>query len=320
MNTTPITFEPADKAPYTIVSGSRREIPPFEGISVIILNRGGKPFKARLLGQLYDLRLKEIISVETSKKIFEMENLASRYETVKFLTVSDKISIGERINIAAKICGGSHFLVFWNDMDLQIKSQADRIFKAALEGEFLCRVPLLMNSSLETIPTRFAPAFTRKKLDIFPLNTAGNKMPTLYPFDYCGIYNKKKFTLSEGFDTSFHNPYWQKLDFGLRAFLWGESIETVTNIKLKYQSEIPRENTTRDADYTRFFLKNLSLKFNGDSCTLPFSRFFHYALQSGSNIFFNYRYFREIRNWVRENSLRFKTDTFNLTELWEMED
>ncbi len=319
MNTTPTISNSTNQDRYTVVSGAVRDLPEFEGVSVVLLNRGGKPFKSRILSQLYDLKLKEIVSVETSRQIFEMENLASKFENVKFLTVSDQISIGERINIAAKVCSGSHILVFWNDMDLQIRSQADRIFNLALEGDFLCRVPLLLNTNNETIPIRFAPAFTHKKWEIYPLTAVRNKMPTLYPYDFCGIYNKQKFLLTGGYDKKYTNPYWQKLDFGLRCALWGETIETVTTVKLRYTTELPRENTTRDADYSRFFLKNLAIKFHGDSCSLPFGNFLYFAFKSGSNILFHYRLFREIQEWVNENSLRFKTDTFNLTELWEMD-
>ena len=320
MNSTPITSEEGMSTRYTLVSGSSREVSTFQGISVIVLNRGGKPFKSGLLSQLYDLKLREIISVETSRQIFDMEGLASRYDNLKFLMVSETISIGERINIAVKEAAGSHVLVFWNDMNLQIKSQAERFFKQALEGDFLCRVPLLMNTAKETIPTRFSPGFSHKKLEVFSLGAVINKTPTLYPFDYCGIYHRQKFLLSGGYDSRFKNPYWQKLDFGFRVFLWGERIETGTAIKLNYLGDIPRENTTRDSDYRRFFLKNLALKFHGDSCSLPFSHFLQFLFQSRSSAVTAYREYKEIRNWVEENGLRFKSDPFNMTELWEMEE
>ena len=319
MNTTPITSDNFSTGRYTIVSGSSTGVLSFEGVTLVILNRGGKPFKSDLLNSLCELQIKEIISVETSNLVFEMENLASRLPCLKFLMVSPEISIGERVNIAIKEAAGTNVLVFWNDMNLQIRSQADRIFKMASEGDFLCRVPLLMNNRKESIPTRFAPGFSKKKLDVYPLGAIKNHMPTLYPFDYCGLYNKQKFILTGGFDELINTPYWQKLDFGFRMFLWGELIETGTNIKLTYTGDIPRDDTTRDQYYRRFFLKNLALKFNGDSCNLPFSRFISFLLQSGSGIFQSLKDYRSVRDWVGENSLRFKTDPYNLTELWEME-
>ena len=319
MSTTPITSEDTGYERYTVVSGSSKLTPSFEGVTLVVLNRGGKPFKYDFLSSLCSLKVREILSIETSEKIFEMENLASRIPCLKFLLVSPEISIGERINIAMKEAAGSHLLVFWNDMNLQIRTQAERIFRLAVEGDFLCRVPLLMNPRLESIPTRFAPAFSRKKLDVYSLGAVRNRMPTLYPYDYCGIYNRQKYLLSGGYDPKIRNPYWQKLDFGFRVFLWGDKIETGTNIKLNYLGDIPREDTTRDIHYRRFFLKNLALKFNGDSCSLPFGRFFHFLIQSGGGVLQAFREYKAVKIWVEENSLRFKTDPYNLTELWEME-
>ena len=319
MSTTPIISEESAYERYTIVSGTAKTTPSFDGVSLVVLNRGGKPFKSDFLSSLCELKVREILSIETSEHIFEMETLASRIPCLKFLLVSPDISIGERINIAMKEASGSHILVFWNDMNLQIRAQAERIFKQAIEGDFLCRVPLLMNSRLESIPTRFAPAFSRKKLEVYSLGAMSNKMPTLYPYDYCGIYSRQKFLLSGGFDPVIHNPYWQKLDFGFRVFLWGNKIETGTSIKLNYLGDIPREDTTRDIYYRRFFLKNLALKFNGDYCSLPFRRFLHFLSQSGGGIVQAFRDYKKVKKWVDENSLRFKTDPYNLTELWEME-
>lgn len=176
-----------------------------------------------------------------------------------------------------------------------------------------------MNNKKETIPTRFAPAFSRRKLEVYPLGAVKHKMPTLYPYDYCGIYHCRSFILTGGYDKAIMNPYWQKLDFGFRAFLWGETIETSTAVRINYIGDTPREDTTRDSDYRRFFLKNMAPRFSGDSSSLPFSRFMSFVLQSGSSLYQAFIEYKQIKKWVEENSLRFKTDPFNLTELWEME-
>ena len=60
-----------------------------------------------------------------------------------------------------------------------------------------------------------------------------------------------------GFDYTIQNPYWQNLDFGVRAHLWGEKIRIFTSFRIqyegnpiaedkdyiicKYNSQIPRE-------------------------------------------------------------------------------
>ncbi|OQY33882.1 MAG: hypothetical protein B6241_06625 [Spirochaetaceae bacterium 4572_59] len=319
MSTTPTTSDTKEYTHYTIVSGSNKGNSSFEGVSLILLNRGGKPFKSEFLSKLSELNLQEIISVETSEHIFEMENMTKKLSRLKFLLVSKDISVGERINIAVKEAAGTHALVFWNDMNLQIKTQAERILKQAVQGDFLCRVPILMNDRKETIPTRFAPGYSRKKLEVYSLAAVKNKIPTLYPYDYCAIYHRQSFILTGGYDPLIMNPYWQKLDFGFRAYLWGEKIETSTALRINYIGDIPREDTTRDYYYRRFFLKNMAPKFSGDCSTLPFSHFLSFVLQSGSSMYQAFKEYKQIKKWVEENSLRFKTDPFNLTELWKME-
>lgn len=304
---------------YTVVSGTETETNSFEGLSIVVLNRGGKPFKNEVLTRLCELNTPEIISVETSEKIYEMEMMARKLSPLKFLFLSPDISVGERINIAVQEAAGSHVLVLWNDMHLQIGAQSGRLFRQAVSEDVLCSIPVLMNPKKETIPTRIAPGFSRRKLEVYPLRSVKNHTPTLYPFDFCGIYNRQKFLLTGGYDPAILSPYWQKLDFGFRAFLWGETIRTYTGIKMNYINDIPKEDITRDSCYRKFFLKNLALRYTGDSCVLPFTRFLSFLIQSGGGVVNSFRDYRIIGRWVKDNRYRFKTDPYNLTELWEVE-
>jgi hypothetical protein len=140
---------------------------------------------------------------------------------------------------------------------------------------------------------------------------------SLFPFDYCGVYNRTRFLNSGGFDHQLTNPYWQKVDFGFRSHMWDESIRCDTSFRVRYLTEQSPEDTTPDESYKLFFLKNLSVRFGGDAGSLPKGRFFSYYLRSGSGLISAVREFKEVRRWVHENRYRFVRDARSVTELWE---
>lgn len=314
MNTTAIT---SDHSPgYTVVSAGESERSAFEGITIVLLSRGGRPFRKDQINKLSRLKVREILSIENPGT--DIENLTSSIPELKCILMPEKVTAGEQINIALRESSGSHVLVMWDDMDLQIIGKAGRLFAMAAEKNVLCSIPVLMNSKKESIPIRLAPVFSGHRLEVVPLGTVKDETPTLYPFDYCGIYHRNKFLLSEGYDPEIKSPYWQKMDFGFRAFLWGESIQCFTGIKIAYQNEIPNDNTTIEESYRRFFLKNLALHFKGDSCKLSLNSIIRFHLQSGMSVFNSITDYQNARNWVLKNKYRFKMDPYSLTELWEL--
>jgi len=315
MNTTAII---SDSQPgYTVIPSGEIARTPFEGISVVLLSRGGRPFRKEQILKLSQLKVQEIVSIENPGK--ELENLTNTIPALKCIIMPEHMSTGEQINIAIRESSGSHILVMWDDMDLQIVGKTGRLFAAASEQEALCSIPVLMNSSKESIPIRLAPVFSGRKLEVVPLGSVKNETPTLYPFDFCGIYNKRRFMLTEGFDPEIMSPYWQKMDFGFRSFLWGEAIQCYTGIKIAYQNEIPNDDITIDSSYKRFFLKNLALSFKGDSCHLSKKSIFRFHFQSGMSIFNSLKDYRNVLKWVNKNRYRFQMDPYSLTELWELQ-
>ena len=167
------------------------------------------------------------------------------------------------------------------------------------------------------MPTVQAPAFYNKQLRVVSLQPVKAATPTIYPFDYCGIYNKERFTLTGGFDYLLTGAYWQKLDFGFRAYMWGEQIVCDTAFRVSYHGEAPVENTTREQSYKLFYLKNLAIRFSRDFGTLPRSRLLPYLFNSGGDFFTSLREFFKVRNWVEVNKYRFRQDARSVTELWE---
>jgi hypothetical protein len=110
------------------------------------------------------------------------------------------------------------------------------------------------------------------------------------------------------------------MDFGFRAWLWGEEIRSSHALKLAYEGEIPSEDNTAEENYRRFYLKNLAPAFHGDHAHLPWGSFPGYFFKSGEDIFTAWEDFAESRRWVNTNRFRWHSDARILTESWDSDD
>ena len=319
MSTIPTTSK-SSRVPYTVVGGKRvdKALKKPSALSILVLNRGERLYKSTTFTQLEKLGTGEILSVEGPRAGYDIENLARKFPRVRFILLKEEVNPGEKVNIGISEASGRLAFVLWNDASL-VSSDLSRVVEKLDQESTACTVPVLQNPKKELLPTVLSPAFYRKLLRIVPAQPTRDGLPTIYPFDYCGIYNRERFTLIGGFDHSLDNPYWQKLDFGFRCFLWGERIQTTTGIQLSYHGEVPAEDTTPDESYKIFFLKNLAISFSRDSGTLPSTKFLTYLLKTGSGVVGAWKDFKEVRRWVEINRYRFKQDARSLTELWEMD-
>jgi hypothetical protein len=182
----------------------------------------------------------------------------------------------------------------------------------------LCTVPVIQNARCETLPTLIAPVVNRKivkTLAFAPRDKEG--LPSLYPFDGVGIYDRDRFVRLGGFDSTLKNPHWQLMDFGFRSRLWGEEISITQLVKLSYDGEVPAADSTPEASYRRFYLKNLAPVFRSDYAHLPLRRFPGYLIRSGGYPFSAWEEFSSARRWVKTNCYRFKNDARAIAGLWE---
>ena len=112
MNTIPTTSKRM-RIPYTVVggkpSGDAPKLP--ASLSLIILNRGGRPYKSSIFTELENLGFREVLSVEGPSAAYDVENLSSRFPFIKFLILKEEVSIGERINMAIAESNGRYNLV-----------------------------------------------------------------------------------------------------------------------------------------------------------------------------------------------------------------
>ena len=99
--------------------------------------------------------------------------------------------------------------------------------------------------------------------------------------------------------------------------MWGDRIKCDTTFRMSYLADAPAEDATRDDSYKLFFLKNLAIRYGGDSGYIPRGRFLSYLIKSGGDIFSAMREFRNVRKWVEINRYRFNYDARSIVELWE---
>jgi hypothetical protein len=319
MNTIPTTSRKM-RIPYTVVggkpSGNAPRLP--ASLSLIILNRGGRPYKNSTLTEIEGMGFREVLSVEGPAAAYELESLSKRFPFVRFLVLHEEVSVGEKINMAISESNGRYNLVMWNDIKCPPSTVSDRLIKRIADKDALCVVPVLRNLKGDTLPSIQAPAFYNKQLRVLPLQPTTDGAPSVYPFDYCGIYNKEKFTLAGGFDYLLSNSYWQKLDFGFRGFMWGDRVVCDTTYRMNYLADVPSDDSTRDQSYKLFYLKNLAIRFSRDFGSLPRGRLLPYLLRSGGDVFSAAREYREVKKWVEINRYRYVQDARSVTELWEL--
>ena len=317
MNTIPTTSKPVSPS-YTVVGGARedfRRTP--RGISIVLLNRGGIVNRTEILEDFEKLDADEIISIESSGDSYAVESLAVRFPRIRFILLHHPANPGECINLGMEESAGGLVAVFWSDMRVPPSEFSGKALERIREGSFLCTVPWFLNNRGELLPTLQVPAFHKKRLKIFPISPSRDEAPSLFPYDYSGIYSKKRYVLLGGYDHQIGNPYWQKLDFGFRAHLWGESIVCSRLFRVFSSESAPVENAGPDDGSRVFFLKNLAVRFTGDRGELPWKRFPAFFLHSGCGLPSALHQYRRARRWVEVNTYRFRMDSQSVTELWE---
>lgn len=317
MNTTPIIFNER-KVPHTIIGGQVRktdeEVSP---VTVILLNRGGRYYRSAVLQNLENAGFDSVISIELSAESYDIESLSQRFPRVKFLIPLEKLTVGEMINTGMAETASPRVLVIWNDIRISANSIGKKVLERVKQDDLLCLAPQLSGPKMEALPVQMVPALMRKQFLVEPMAVLRDGCPTVYPFDFTGIYNRERFIRMGGFDWTIADSYWQNLDFGFRAHLWGEHIQLSSSFRLGYDGESAVEDTTRNVSYMRFYLKNLAPVFRRDQAVLPYRLVPGWLTQSGLNPVDALTLFKSVRRWVYSNRYRFTTDAASLCAAWE---
>jgi hypothetical protein len=330
MNTTPSIFN-KNIAGYTTIGGrERRDSDDNAGDSTdmcaVILNRPGLPHRL-FFQELEKTGFDNVISIESSSPNYNIEELSQRFPFVRFIIPEKEINLGEQINLAASEIESSLFFVLNSDMKIIAGGTARRmaerlivlqedagIYSNAVKR--LCTVPVIVNTNYESIPTIVTPLTRNKKMWTGMMEPHNEGELSLYPFNGIGIYDRLKFINIGGFDTTIKNTHWQLMDFGFRAYLWGEEISLSLHLKILFEKELPAIDNSVDKSYRQFYLKNLAPVFRDNCAHLPFYRFVPFLFKSNEDFFSALEEFSNKRKWVTENKNRFKCDDVAVIKRW----
>lgn len=316
MSTIPLTFN-ENLSSCTLLGGKEKITNVKYPISVLLLGRKSGSFKEQSLEILVNSGFENIITIETGKDNFKLEGYAKKFPQVKFIVPLEKLSVGEMINLGMFECSSEYLLVLWDDIILKNQVFNDLLFNKILATQCTCFCPVFTNSLMQNIPVQMQPKIEKGSFEIIPSQVIYDNTPTLFPFDFMGVYNKKKFINLGGFDTTIKSSYWQNLDFSIRNWLWGEKIISSPIFRFSYDFSEPILDSTVDSSYFRFYLKNIAPVFKVDYGYIPISYFFQFHRKSALSFSDALKEFKIARKWVAKNAFRFKMDIKQLTLEWE---
>jgi len=285
-------------------------------ISLVLLSRGTWLFRPEVVVGYHSFGFQEILLVEEGPPRYDVEALLAQVPELRLLVPLTPSSPGMKINQAAREVWGDKFLVLWDDQTLPEVGLPTRVLRVWLDSPSVAVAPERRDSQGRLLPSVMVPGLEKDRLKILSLGTDLDSVESLFPADYVALYDRKRFLLTGGFDASLGNPFWQKVDWGLRARLWGESIQVERGFRVDYLAEPPLEDQTPDRSYPRFFLRNLAVRHVGDHGVLPFSRLWAHLRRSGQPWASSLLGFLGEKAWVDTHRYRFQTDARLLTELW----
>lgn len=316
MNTIPSTFD-EHQISRTVIGGIENYAEDSLNISVILLNNSGSHFKIPMFENLLKCNFQSIISVEHNPNNFSIDDVSKKFPQIKFIVPQEKSTDGELINIAMSEIKSDYALVIRDSLYIPsgiiLTNLASRLTK---DGIF-CVVPRLMDSHKNAIYCQFLPEIEKNKFVVESSTSVGDGVPTLYPFNNIALYNREKFIQLGGYDYSIQTPYWQSLDLGLRAWLWGEETKLTTMLQFSYLDEIPIEDKTVNLDYLRYYLKNELPKMKLDQGIIKNSAFFKFYRNSSCGFMEARKQFKEAKSWVYKNRFKFKKCLETLIQEWE---
>lgn len=322
MSTTHSTSEPSglgltSGSDYTVVATGRSstlESP----ICLLVLHRGGRIDREGLFRELSARHNGEIISLESTEHSYDVERLAQRHAKVRFILPSIAMSIGAQINIGIQESQSPYVYVIWNDM--RMAEISERAQARVLSEAVLCTAPYIRNDRSQVIPTLMTPALeARGNLRVLPQAPYSEQAATLFPYDYVGVYSRRRFLDVLGYDSAIAQAYWQKLEFGLRSWMWGESIRLSSALRVSYSASAPTEDTTPNEDYLRFYWKTLGVKLDGTQTDLSMRRLLGGLWRSPASAPSLLKSFRTLRQELGRYPTRYKKSALRLISEWETE-
>lgn len=315
MNTIPTIFN--ERQINTTILGGKMPAEKIKmNVAVILLNSNGSHFRVQMLENLVNCGFASIVSIEPNRDNINIEENARRFPTVKFIIPLEQVTEGEMINIGMSEVNTAYVLVLRDTLSIPPGIISPRFVEKLIKLGNYCIVPRLLNSEKQSVAVRSTPFANRGHLRMEMSSVVPTDTPTVYPFDFIGLYNREKFIQLGGFDYTILSPYYQNVDLGLRSWLWGEITIVSPAFQLTYAEDVPIDTTTADITYLHFYLKNMLPVFKYDHGVIPAFSFFRFLGDSSCGFFEARKLFKDAVNWTYTNRYRFQTDIKNLIENW----
>jgi len=308
---------PSISESYAVLGHSWSEGSRFDlRVSLVVLTRGPALFRPQVLTDFQELGFFETLCVETGSLRYDVAALVRQLPGLRVMVHGGTSNPGRLVNLAAREVRGDRFLVVWDDQTIPEQGLYSRVQTVWQQSTSVAVVPELRDRQGRELPSVLVPGLEKDRLKILALGTDQENVDTLFAPDYTALYERRRFLRTGGYDTALANPFWQKVDWGLRSRLWGETLTVERAFNVDYCTEPPVEDQTPDRSYPRFFLRNLAVRHAGDHGVLPFARFWAHARRAGLPWSESLVGFLREREWVKTNRYRFRTDARLLTELW----
>lgn len=304
---------------FTLVGDPRNPAatPARSACTLIVLNRSPRLLRHEAFGELANAGYGGVISVEPRTDAWSVESLVRDLPGVAFLLPHESDNIGAMINRAASRVTTDYFLVTWSTLDLS--AGADSIVAFARRSGTLCCVPFLRSERGESLPVLTAPVVKRRSVRVIMLPVRGDRPRTLLPYDFVGCYHTGRFSDLGGFDTAIASPYWQRIEFGFRANLWGQTISFAPGFRASYRRMPEPEDQTGGPDYARVFARMLLPRVTEQGAEIRASRLPEFVVRSGVGVAPALRIWSEARAWVASHRHHFVTDARHLVHAWSVD-
>ncbi len=297
---------------YTVVGSTRA--PERSRIGLLVVNRSSRINREAYLASIARNGFSEVMLVEPQANSYTVEALVRDHPKFRFLLLEREINAGEQINAALSEMSSEYVLVVWSTM-VPARITSNALAKA---GEWRAVVvsPLLRNENGGVIPSVVVPRVNRRTLRVEVQEPRVDGTASLFPSDFAGLYDRARYLDIGGYDGRIDHPFWQKMDFGMRAHQWGERICLHTGIRIDYRTPPEPEDQTPDGGYALFFAKCLAVRVRSDGGFLPWTEAIRLAVGLRRGVLGSRGTVRDVRRWIDANRERFLKEARSVVRDW----
>lgn len=204
------------------------------------------------------------LHVLTTEYRMEEYGIQAKYPEVTFIVFSADTTTGEFINAMANECYTDYFLIVRSDMELIVFDGEALLSIMAGKEHPMVICPVMLSSDAMVMPTLRSPYLRGKEVDpqsFLPSIESDRDERTLYPVLGSGLYDRALFQRLRGYDTEIQSEYYQSIDLGTRAWLFGYSVKLTRSLTVRFPSRVSViEDRSECAGMNRFYTKALSIK------------------------------------------------------------